>query len=296
MRTDKLEMDQRNRFLAALTDEVAALCLRNNYLQPLAMSLAERARRRRPARPPRADRERWSTRPAQPRRRVPARRRDAQCPRRERQGPDPARARGDPRLRQELALRRSARRQGAGRPLSGARAVPLFPAAARRPLSRCGDLAPAAPRSDRDGPHQPDDQSRRAGLRGQDDGRDQRRCRPGRRRLLPRPRRLWARAALCRDRCARWPDRRQAPSSTSTPISQMLLERETLWLLRNADFTQPLGDLVLRYAEGVTDVAGLVVEPRAARPRTGDRCARAMPSWPAARPAPSRAASPSSAR
>jgi glutamate dehydrogenase len=38
----------------------------------------------------------------------------------------------------------------------------------------------------------------------------------------------------------------------------VLLERETLWLLRNADFTQPLGDLVLRYAEGVTDVAGLV--------------------------------------
>jgi glutamate dehydrogenase len=39
---------------------------------------------------------------------------------------------------------------------------------------------------------------------------------------------------------------------------QTLLERETLWLLRNADFTQPLGDLVLHYAEGVTDVAGLV--------------------------------------
>jgi len=38
----------------------------------------------------------------------------------------------------------------------------------------------------------------------------------------------------------------------------VLLEEETLWLLRNADFTQPLGDLVLRYAEGVTDVAGLV--------------------------------------
>ena len=39
---------------------------------------------------------------------------------------------------------------------------------------------------------------------------------------------------------------------------QALLERETLWLLRNADFTQPLAELVLRYAEGVTDVAGLV--------------------------------------
>ncbi|HZY67192.1 MAG TPA: NAD-glutamate dehydrogenase [Devosia sp.] len=37
-----------------------------------------------------------------------------------------------------------------------------------------------------------------------------------------------------------------------------LLERETLWLLRNADFSQPLSELVLHYAEGVTDVAGLV--------------------------------------
>ena len=39
---------------------------------------------------------------------------------------------------------------------------------------------------------------------------------------------------------------------------QALLDRETLWLLRNADFTQPLGDLVLTYAQGVTDVAGLI--------------------------------------
>ncbi|KQT49825.1 NAD-glutamate dehydrogenase [Devosia sp. Leaf420] len=33
----------RNAFLATMTDEVAALCLRNNYLQTLALSLAERA-------------------------------------------------------------------------------------------------------------------------------------------------------------------------------------------------------------------------------------------------------------
>jgi glutamate dehydrogenase len=39
---------------------------------------------------------------------------------------------------------------------------------------------------------------------------------------------------------------------------QALLERETLWLLRNADFTQALGDLVLVYAQGVTDVSGLL--------------------------------------
>jgi glutamate dehydrogenase len=39
---------------------------------------------------------------------------------------------------------------------------------------------------------------------------------------------------------------------------QTLLERETLWLLRNADWTQPLGDLVLAYAQGVTDVQGML--------------------------------------
>ncbi|HTM78352.1 MAG TPA: NAD-glutamate dehydrogenase domain-containing protein, partial [Devosia sp.] len=38
-----LSLEQRNAFLASMTEEVAALCLRNNYLQPLALSLAQRA-------------------------------------------------------------------------------------------------------------------------------------------------------------------------------------------------------------------------------------------------------------
>src|SRR5690606_23592032 len=37
-----LTLEQRNALLAAMTDEVAALVLRNNYLQPLALSLSER--------------------------------------------------------------------------------------------------------------------------------------------------------------------------------------------------------------------------------------------------------------
>ncbi|KKC39758.1 NAD-glutamate dehydrogenase [Devosia epidermidihirudinis] len=37
-----LGMDARNSFLETMTDEVAALCLRNNYLQGLALSLAQR--------------------------------------------------------------------------------------------------------------------------------------------------------------------------------------------------------------------------------------------------------------
>ena len=39
----QLGMAERNDFLASMTEEVAALCLRNNYLQTLAISLAERA-------------------------------------------------------------------------------------------------------------------------------------------------------------------------------------------------------------------------------------------------------------
>jgi len=38
-----LSGEARNAFLTEMTDEVAALCLRNNYLQPLALSLAQRA-------------------------------------------------------------------------------------------------------------------------------------------------------------------------------------------------------------------------------------------------------------
>ncbi|MCS6760888.1 MAG: NAD-glutamate dehydrogenase [Candidatus Devosia symbiotica] len=38
-----LDLEARNAFLVTMTDQVAALCLRNNYLQGLALSLAERA-------------------------------------------------------------------------------------------------------------------------------------------------------------------------------------------------------------------------------------------------------------
>ncbi|MBE0580915.1 NAD-glutamate dehydrogenase [Devosia sp.] len=38
-----LDIEARNRFLVTMTDEVAALCLRNNYMQGLAISLAQRA-------------------------------------------------------------------------------------------------------------------------------------------------------------------------------------------------------------------------------------------------------------
>ncbi len=42
VREGKIDLEQRNEFLASMTDEVAELCLRNNYLQTLALSLIER--------------------------------------------------------------------------------------------------------------------------------------------------------------------------------------------------------------------------------------------------------------
>jgi glutamate dehydrogenase len=42
LRDGRLAMEARNLLLAGMTDEVAALVLRNNYLQPLALSLAQR--------------------------------------------------------------------------------------------------------------------------------------------------------------------------------------------------------------------------------------------------------------
>jgi len=42
LRDGRLSVDERNRLLSAVTDDVAAAVLRNNYQQPLALSLAER--------------------------------------------------------------------------------------------------------------------------------------------------------------------------------------------------------------------------------------------------------------
>jgi glutamate dehydrogenase len=41
MRSGELSLEARNEFLASMTDQVAALCLRNNYLQTLAISVEQ---------------------------------------------------------------------------------------------------------------------------------------------------------------------------------------------------------------------------------------------------------------
>ena len=75
---------ERDTLLAQMTDDVAALVLRDNYLQGEALSLAE-ARGAERARPPgAADPRSRARRPARPRARVPARRRGAGGARRRR--------------------------------------------------------------------------------------------------------------------------------------------------------------------------------------------------------------------
>ena len=178
LRTGGLDMEGRNAFLAQMTDEVAALCLRNNYLQPLAMSLAAARRRRRPARPSGADRESRSARPARPRGRVSARRCDDRCT---------SALGGEALTRPELATILAYAKNSLYADLLASKApddaylghelFTLFPAEADRALHGRRGRPPAAPRSDRDGHCQRHDQSRRPGVRRQDDGGDQRRCR-----------------------------------------------------------------------------------------------------------------------
>ena len=110
VRDGRLTIKTRNTLLGKMTDEVAALVLRNNYLQTLALSLARAARPGGPGLPAAADADagadaasstaRWSILPDDmelaERVRTPA-------------AADAARAVGAARLRQAVALRRSAR-------------------------------------------------------------------------------------------------------------------------------------------------------------------------------------------
>jgi glutamate dehydrogenase len=257
MRTDKLEMDQRNRFLGALTDEVAALCLRNNYLQPLAMSLAERAGIA--ALPDhRSLIENLETR--------------GELSRAVEFLPDDAAlnaraASGKGLTRPELAVILAYAKNVLSADLLAGTA-PDDPYLAHElfryfpPL--LGDRYPDAVTShrlrreviatvlsnqmiNRGGPaYVVKMMAATSADAGQVAGAF-----------------CLARDAYGLERLYAEIDALDGQIAGKTQLDlyadiQVLLERETLWLLRNADFTQPLGDLVLRYAEGVTDVAGLV--------------------------------------
>ncbi len=257
IRTDKLEFDQRNRFLAALTDEVAALCLRNNYLQPLALSLAERAGLS--ALPDhRALIETLEDRGLL-NRTVEFLPTDATLNARAAAG----KALTRPELAVILAYAKNTLRTDllAGKAPDdvhlGHELFRYFPPllADRYPDSisshrlRREVIATVLANQmiNRGGPAYV---TRMMAATSADAGQ--------------------VAAAFCLARDAYGLERLYAEIdaldgviSGSTQLGlyaelQTLLERETLWLLRNADFTRPLGDLVLHYAEGVTDVSGLI--------------------------------------
>ena len=257
MRTDKLEMDQRNRFLGALTDEVAALCLRNNYLQTLALSLAEHA---------------GIAALPDHRALIETLEASGELSREVEFLPD------------DVALNaRAASGKGLTRP-----ELAVILAYAKNALY--ADLleggAPDDPYLGHDlfryfpptlGDRYPDAVSSHR-LRREVIATvlaNQMINRGGPAFVVKMMAATSAdagqvAAAFCLARDAygleRLYDEIDALDGQIAGKTQLdlyadigvLLERETLWLLRNADFTQPLGDLVLRYAEGVTDVAGLV--------------------------------------
>jgi glutamate dehydrogenase len=257
MRTDKLDLDQRNRFLGVLTDEVAVLCLRNNYLQPLAISLAERAG--------------LSALPDH-RALIEALEQRGQLSRAVEFLPDDAtinaRAAGGRGLtRPELAVILAYAKNSLYADLLGGKAPddsylahelfryfpPLladrYPDAVTSHRLRREVIATVLSNQmiNRGGPAYV---VKMMAATSADAGQ--------------------VAAAFCVARDAygleRLYDEVDALDGQISGKTQLdlyaeigvLLERETLWLLRNADFTQPLGDLVQRYAEGVTDVAGLV--------------------------------------
>ena len=195
-----------------MTDEVAALCLRNNYLQSLALSVEEQ--RGLAAFPEHLALIEALEKRGELNRAVEFLADDAALPpaRAGRPGPHPARTRGAARLRQERRQCRPAADRRPRRSLSRPRTLPLFPQPADRDLRRHRHPPSAAPRGDRHGALQRHDQSRRSGLRQRTDVRDQRRCRPGRRRLRRRPRCLWPARPQPRHRRPRWRSPRQDPA------------------------------------------------------------------------------------
>ena len=151
-----------------MTDEVAALVLRNNYLQTLALSLAQR---------------RGLEDLGFQQRLMQTLEQKGELDRAVEFLPDDMEIaervrRQQPLTRPELsvllayaklvALRRPARFERAGRSLSGPRARPLFPEADRAEISRRAGEAPAAPRDHLDAACQLDDQPRRAVAGGAD--------------------------------------------------------------------------------------------------------------------------------
>ena len=132
----KLDTRARNELLAAMTDEVAASVLRNNYLQTLAISLAEMDGVADLGFQQRLMQKARKAGPSQPRARRPALGCGDCRTRRREQAPDAARACGSARLCQDRSQPKPHRLGRAGRSASRPRAHGLFPAADARALRR----------------------------------------------------------------------------------------------------------------------------------------------------------------
>ncbi len=132
MRDGRLPIKARNVLLGKMTDEIAALVLRNNYLQTLALSLAERRGLEDLGFQQRLMQISGAARRARPCRRVLAGRHGNCRARAAAARADAAGAVGAASVCQALALFRPARFQGSGRSLSRPRARPLFPQGDRR--------------------------------------------------------------------------------------------------------------------------------------------------------------------
>ena len=191
--------------------------LRNNYLQTLALSLAERrgVGDLGFAPPPHAQPRAGG--PPRPQRRVPARRRDPRRARPARRGADAARACGASRLRQALAARRASREPRC-------RTIPISPASSsatsrREMRERFPDAIagpPPAARDHRDAARQRDHQPRRSDDRDAPRRPDRRRRADDRRGLRGHPRFVRARRSQRRHRRPRRHGHRAPCSCGST--------------------------------------------------------------------------------
>ncbi len=214
VRDGRLEMNARNALLAQMTDEVAALVLRNNYLQTLALSLSQR---------------RGMEDFGFLQRLMQTLEARSLLDRAVEYLPDDMalaerRRRLLPFTRPELSVLLAYAKLtlyddllefgGAGRSLPRPGTQPLFPEGDRRAVSRCPATPPAAPRNHRHPTRQLNDQSRRAFA-------DRTHCRSDRRgasrrrfRLRRGPRQLQHDRAQRRDRRARQPHCRQSAART----------------------------------------------------------------------------------
>ena len=217
VRDGRLTMEARNALLAEMTDEVAGLVLRNNYLQTLALSLSQRRgmedfgflQRLIQTLEARGLLDRAVEYLAD----------DMQLAERRR--------RSQPFTRPELSVLLAYAKltlyddllesRGAGRSLSRPRARPLFPEGDRRAISRRARTSPAAPRNHRHPACQFDDQPRRAFADRAHRRSDRRRAGRDRGRVRRRARQLRHDRAQRRDRRPRQSRLPESCSSISTP-------------------------------------------------------------------------------